>query len=96
MRPDVFPSDAARCRVSMGRGASVLVCGSLQRFQRSGVEEKRYDTYEGDAVAVGPGLFVWIAGHNDLPEVVADVTERGLAGACRPPAAVREGAQHNQ
>ena len=28
VRPDVFPSDAARCRVSMGSGASVLVCGS--------------------------------------------------------------------
>ena len=30
MRSDVFPSDAARCRVSMGSGASVLVCGSEQ------------------------------------------------------------------
>ena len=52
------------------------VCVLLQRFQRSGVEEKGHDADEGDAVAVGPGLFVWIAGHNDLPEVVADVTER--------------------
>ena len=50
---------------------SVLVGGSLQRFQRLGVEEKGHDADEGDAVAVGPGLFVWIAGHNDLPEVVA-------------------------
>ena len=54
----------------------MLVCGLLRRFQRSWVEEKGHDADEGDAVAVGPGLFVWIAGHNDLPEVVADVTER--------------------
>ena len=53
-----------------------MVCGLLQRFQWSGVEEKGHDADEGDAVAVCPGLFVWIAGHNDLPEVVADVTER--------------------
>ena len=50
--------------------------GGLQRFERTGVEEKRHYAYECDAVAVCPGLFVGIAGHNDLPEVVADVTER--------------------
>jgi len=44
------------------------VCVLLQRFQRAGVKEKGHDADEGDAVAVGPGLFVWIAGHNDLPE----------------------------
>lgn len=61
----------------------MLVCGLLQRFQRLGIEEKGHDADEGDAVAVGPGLFVWIAGHNDLPEVVADVTEReSLLFAC--------------
>ena len=54
----------------------MLLCGLLQSFQRVGIDEKRHDAYEGDAVAVGPGLFVWISGHNDLPEVVADVTER--------------------
>jgi len=68
--------NAVELNAERKRGMSVLVCGLLQRFQRSGVEEKRYDAYEGDAVAVGPGLFVWVAGHNDLPEVVADVTER--------------------
>ena len=60
-----------------------MVCGLLQRFQRLGVEEKGHDADEGDAVAVGSGLFVWIAGHNDFPEVVADVTEReSLLFAC--------------
>ena len=58
------------------RRVSVLVCGLSDGFERLGIEEERHDAHEGDAVAVGPGLFVWIAGHNDLPEVVADVTER--------------------
>ena len=63
-----------RCRaIDFPRGR---VTGSLQRFQRAGVEEKWHDAYEGDAVAVGPGFFVGIAGYDDLSEVVADVTER--------------------
>ena len=69
VRPDL-DERKRKCR------ASVLVRGSSQRFQRLGIEEKGHDADEADAVAVGPGLFVWIAGHNDLPEVVADVTER--------------------
>ena len=60
-----------RCRaIDFPRGR---VTGSLQRFQRAGVEEKWHDAYEGDAVAVGPGFFVGIAGYDDLSEVVADV-----------------------
>ena len=61
------------------RGAhslSVLACGSLQRFERAGVEEKRHDAHEGDAVLVCPGLFVRVAGHHDLSEVVPDVAKR--------------------
>ena len=58
------------------RGASVSVCGSLKRFQRLRVEEKGHDAHEGDAVSVGPGLFIRIAGHDDLPEVVSDVAKR--------------------
>ena len=50
--------------------------GRSERFQRGGVEEKRHDADEGDAVTVGPGFFVGVAGHDDLPEVVADVAER--------------------
>ena len=49
---------------------------SSKRFQRLGIEEKWHDAYEGDAVAVGPGFFVGIAGYDDLPKVVADVAER--------------------
>ena len=47
----------------------MLVCGLLQRFQRSGVEEKGHDADEGDAVAVGPGLFVGVADLEEIPGV---------------------------
>ena len=33
------------------RPGTVLVCGLLQRFQRSGIEEKGHDADEGDALA---------------------------------------------
>ena len=58
------------------RRASVLVCGSLQRFQRMGIEEKRHDAHECDAVLVHPRLFVGVAGHDDLAEGVAGMSER--------------------
>jgi len=85
---------------SLGEGGwrrRVLLCGLLQRFERSGVEEKRHDAYECDAATVCPGIFVGIAGHDDLSEVIPYVTERegllfalfvvgdvpcGLDGAC--------------
>ena len=55
MQSSVF--QPARYRVSMGSGVSVLVCGLSGGFQRLGVEKKRHDAHEGDAVAVCPGLF---------------------------------------
>ena len=48
----------------------------LQRLQRAGVEEEGLESHERDAVSVGPWLFVGVAGHDDLPEVVADMAER--------------------
>ena len=52
VRPDVFLSDAARCRVSMGSGASVLVCG-LERG--AGAHEFRKIAVD-DAVALLDGI----------------------------------------
>ena len=38
--------------------------------------ERCGSTSTGPARPFSPWLFVWIAGHDDLPEVIADVTER--------------------
>lgn len=48
----------------------------LQRFERTGVEKKRHDAHEGDAVLVHPRLFVRVAGHDDLAEGVAGMAQR--------------------
>ena len=48
----------------------------LQRLQRERVEEKRHNAYEGDAISNGPGLFIRIARHDYLSEVVSDVAKR--------------------
>ena len=41
-----------------------------------GVEEERHDAHEGYAAFVHPGLFVRVAGHDDLAEGVAGMSER--------------------
>ena len=66
---------AAFRRVAGGASRGLWLGRGLQRFQRVGVEEKRHDAHEGDAISVGPGLFIRIAGHDDLSEVVADVAK---------------------
>ena len=57
------------------RSLSVLVRGS-KRLQRVGIEEKRHDTDERDAVLVAPGLFVKVARDHHLAKVVVDMAKR--------------------
>ena len=52
VRPGVFPSDAARCRISLGSGASVLVCG----LEHGAVAHEFRKIAVDDAVALLDGI----------------------------------------
>ena len=47
----------------------------LELVKRMRVKEERHNADESDAVPVGPGFFIRVARHDNLSEIVADVTE---------------------
>ena len=64
------------------RGASVLVCGSLQRFERAGVEERVEKADVTDAaVVVGSGLERVVRYHHLFDSLVKTNMKMSIAGA---------------
>ena len=54
-------------------GVGLRLKTGLQRFQRSGVEEKGLESHEGYSVSVHPWPFVRVAGNHNLAEGIADM-----------------------